>query len=86
MANQRDQHLEEILDRVKTHSQLILNAANELFLTPEHDDVWFPSLVQPFGDEATMFTKIEIDWFVLVKEFVHSYVNNLNSPLSNEGS
>ena len=60
MANQRD-HLDEILDRIESHSQLIRNAANEPILTPEYDEVWWPYLVQRFGNEESMFSKIRID-------------------------
>ena len=60
MANRRD-HLEAMLDLVDANTQMVINAADERPEAPQRNEVWWPFLIERFGDEDALFRRIRLD-------------------------
>ena len=60
MANQRDR-LDAMLDLVEANARMVINAADERPEAPQRNEVWWPFLIQRFGDEDTLFRRIRLD-------------------------
>ena len=60
MANQPDR-LDAMLDLVEANARMVINAADERPEAPQRNEVWWPFLIQRFGDEDALFRRIRLD-------------------------
>ena len=69
MANHPDR-LSAMLDMVDANSLMIMRAAEETPEVVDRDEVWWPYLVERFGDENAIFQRIRVDRRVFDLAFV----------------
>ena len=80
MANPRDR-LDAMLDLVEANSQMVINAADEHPEAPQRNEIWWPFLIERFGDEEALFRRIRLDRRV----FDLAYVFVKEVPLEQRG-